>query len=117
MKELKITSKVRETLKPVKALEDILPRNQCEHYINMRGGEATLTTKSDFDSLFRNSQFDDGPYKEPFGSDYGEPYNPNRQAFGTLNDGRVFYCELNPDKDKEVQSYLESSTEIQKNNV
>jgi|SRR3989338_7945715 len=116
MKELKITSKVRETFKRVKALEDILPRNRCEDYINMRGGEAILTTKQDFDSLFRNSQFDDGPYKESLGDDCGEPYNPNRQAFGTLNDGRVIYCELNPDKDKEVQSYLKSSTEDTKEN-
>ena len=53
--------------------------------------------KSEFDALFKNGAFSDGPYTEGFGDGYGEPYNPRRQAFGVIGD-EVVWCCLHPDE-------------------
>ena len=53
--------------------------------------------KIDFDALAGNGGFVDGPFRETFGDAYGDYYNPNRQAFGTLTDGRKVFCELASD--------------------
>jgi len=42
-------------------------------------------------------EFTDGPFSETFGSGYGEPYNPRRQAFGMVGK-RGVYCELSKEK-------------------
>lgn len=44
--------------------------------------------KADFDKLARDREFADGPFIESFGDGYGDPYNPHRTIWGTLNDGR-----------------------------
>lgn len=45
-------------------------------------------TKAEFDALANSSQFADGPHVSVFGNGPGEPYNPNRDLWGTLIDGR-----------------------------
>ena len=58
-------------------------------------------TKAEFDSHGESEAFAVGPYIETWGDGYGEPYNPYRQAFGKLRDGRVVYCELHPSRQPE----------------
>ena len=72
------------------------PRIQVWSFAGDHGGKPSLLSKADFDAQLEAGQFAVGPYRETFGDGYGEPYNPHRQAFGKLNDGRVVYCELNP---------------------
>ncbi len=55
---------------------------------------ATLIDKDRFDEHYRNKDFVKGPFNDTFGDNYGEHYNPNRQAFGRLKDERIVYCEL-----------------------
>ena len=71
------------------------PRDHCRGYCTERGCAApALLSRGEFDRLCEDGQFSDGPFKSGFGDGHGEPYNPYRQAFGTLKDGRVVYCEL-----------------------
>jgi hypothetical protein len=74
---------------------DNKPRHNCWHYVLEHGGSGVCLSKEDFNALCDDG-FADGPFKETFGSGHGEPYNPWRQAYGTLKDGRVVYCELHP---------------------
>lgn len=76
-------------------MEKTTPRNQCENYILERKGQAVFLTKEEFDGYVRKKDFSEGPYRDSSGDGYGEPYNPRRQAFGTLNDGRIVFTELN----------------------
>lgn len=42
----------------------------------------------EFDRLARKREFADGPHVSTFGDGPGEPYNPDREVWGTLKDGR-----------------------------
>ncbi len=59
-------------------------------------------------TVLGEKQFVDGPYRDNFGSGHGEPYNPDRQAFGKLKDGRVVYCELSKAMQEKVSHHLEA---------
>ena len=61
---------------------ELAPRGQCRGYVIDRGGKATLVTREEFDSYYYKKEFVDGPNKDSFGDAPGEPYYPNRQAFG-----------------------------------
>jgi hypothetical protein len=70
------------------------PRNRCFFFFmenNIKNPK--LLNKQKFDENLKN--FKNGPYKDDFGCEYGEPYNPWVQAFGILNDGSGVFCELN----------------------
>lgn len=61
--------------------------------------------KKVFDEHFKNNDFIEQPATDAFGDGYGDPYNPWRQAYGTLKNGKSIYCERhsdydNPDKQK-----------------
>lgn len=72
------------------------PRNNCRWYFEEKGIlSPEKITKDEFDQHYDEERFSDGPYQETFGNGYGEPYNPYRQAYGKLKDGRYVYCELN----------------------
>jgi len=72
------------------------PRHNCLNYCTEHGGgHGECLPKAEFDKLLDEGAFVDGPFRETFGSGHGEPYNPNRQAFGRLKDGRVVFMELN----------------------
>lgn len=77
-------------------MAEITPRNQCEQFMDENEGSPELLPKAEFDTLARSKQFAVGPFGDTFGDGEGEPYNPYRQAFGKLNDGRLVYCELKP---------------------
>jgi hypothetical protein len=62
-----------------------------------------LVTRAEFDKMVSKKQFVDGPFRETFGDGYGESYNPDRQAFGKLKDGRGVYCELTARSDGGVK--------------
>ena len=68
------------------------PRHQCLSYFLEKNISANLISKKVFDENIGN--FVDGPYKDSFGTDYGEPYYPWVQAFGVLKDGTGVFCEL-----------------------
>lgn len=70
------------------------PRNSCKRYMQEKGIKPTLLKKKEFDKLAREKMFESGPLVDTFGDGYGEPYNPYRQAFGILNDGKGVFCEL-----------------------
>lgn len=54
--------------------------------------KAEEVSKGELDRMVDSDQFETGPYLNTFGDGYGEPYNPNRQAGGTLKDGRVVWA-------------------------
>lgn len=58
--------------------------------------ELTQLSKYDFDLAVRDGRITD-PVIETFGDGYGEPYNPNRKAFGTL-DGKKVWAWVRGDK-------------------
>lgn len=71
------------------------PRNSCLEFVRSHADlKLECLSRKDFDALFDAKAFKEGPFAESFGSGYGEPYNPHRQAFGTTNDGRCVFCEL-----------------------
>lgn len=74
------------------------PRHACREYV-ARHQDIPLEwiSRKAFDELYDNRQFTDGPFIDSFGDGYGEPYNPNRQAFGVTRDGRCVFCELSKD--------------------
>ena len=88
---------------------ELAPRNQCRNYIQKNDGKAALIIKKDFDLHYKNKEFLDGPFTDTFGDCYGEPYNPNRQAFGKLKIGKVVYCELSDVNQKKTTELLKSS--------
>lgn len=68
------------------------PINNCQRYfVENRIAEPVLLTKAEFDKHCCDEAFSDGPFCDTFGDGYGEPYNPNRQVFGVLKDGRGVY--------------------------
>ena len=70
------------------------PRHACKKYMEANGIKPKLLKKKQFDKLARKKQFKSGPMVDTFGDAYGEPYNPYRQAFGILKDGKGVFCEL-----------------------
>ena len=94
---------------------ELAPRNQCRNYVGKNGGEATLITKKEFDDHYNKRKFLEGPFKDNFGDDYGEPYNPNRQAFGKLDSGLVIYCELSDGHQKKTNELFELINESDSN--
>lgn len=82
---------------------ELSPRHYCRNYVQENGGRAELLEKEVFDSFSKRREFTDGPFKETFGDGYGEPYNPNRQAFGKLKNGNVVYCELSTSSKEKVK--------------
>ena len=97
-----------ETLRDLRL--ELSPRNQCRDYVSENGGKATLILKKDFDNHYRKNEFEDGPFKDNFGDDTGEPYMPNRQIFGKLKSGLIVYCESS-DAFKEKSEELLKSIE------
>lgn len=87
------------------------PRNSCLTYVSENGGRALLLRKKTFDSLCKQKRFSDGPYSESFG-DGQEPYNPWRQAFGTLDKGVVVYCEVHKDMQRRVEEEMKAEKEL-----
>jgi hypothetical protein len=70
------------------------PRHSCHQYfITQRCEHPELIARQKFDKMVDAEEFTDGPFCETFGSGYGEPYNPRRQAFGMAGK-RGVYCEL-----------------------
>ncbi len=54
-----------------------------------------VLSKKDFDDLFHNKKFSEGPmcrFPSKFANEFG-PYNPHRWAFGQLTDGRFVCCD------------------------
>ena len=45
-------------------------------------------SKEEFDRFAKSKSFSVGPLLDSFGDGEYDPYMPNRQAFGILNDGR-----------------------------
>lgn len=45
-------------------------------------------TKDEFDKAALNKEFQRGPVISTFGDHEGDPYRPNRQAFGIMKNGR-----------------------------
>ncbi len=70
------------------------PRHSCESWFNETGLAPVQLSKNDFDNMCENDEFADGPHIETFGDNPPEPYNPFRQAFGKLKDGRGVFCEV-----------------------
>jgi hypothetical protein len=52
---------------------------------------------SEFDALVRAGEFANGPHVSTFGDGQGEPYNPFRDVWGTLRDGRKVRSETKAD--------------------
>ena len=85
-----------------------LKRNPCGHLLQFLSEQEGAMTellaklewipKEQFDKMAEAGEFEVGPFKESFGDGYGDPYNPNRQLFGRLNDGRLVYAETMPHK-------------------
>jgi len=90
--------------------EDLTPRNRCISYIfnnNKKSEDAVLVTKDLFDILYKSKKFSDGPFMETFGDRHGEPYNPFKQAYGTIGNEKIVYCELFEKRQNEGISKLE----------
>jgi len=52
--------------------------------------------RDEFDRLAREEQFRVGPRMSAFGDGYGEPYQPFRQIWGVLKDGRKVRSDTDP---------------------
>lgn len=89
---------------------ELAPRNQCRDYIREHGGKAELVTKEEFNQLARQKQFKEGPFQDSFGDGYGEPYNPNRQVFGSLDDGRIIFAELVKHLDDKINELIQNTS-------
>lgn len=80
---------------PIVDRPDGKPRHQCDKFMTKSGiKKPKLMTKKEFNGLTREAKFKAGPFRDNFGDGYGEPYNPYRQAFGVLEDGKGVFCEL-----------------------
>ena len=72
------------------------PRGDCLRWLaENRATGAVRLPKRPFDAFVGAGAFDEGPPAGTSGRGYGEPYCPDRQAWGRLKDGRYVYCELN----------------------
>jgi hypothetical protein len=100
-------TEVEESQKLNELRLELSPRNQCRDYVLETNGRAELLEKEEFDSSYRKKMFVEGPFRDSFGDGYGEPYNPNRQAFGRLKNGKVVYCELSKANQEKVRCLLE----------
>lgn len=95
-----------EMIRKAELFLSLIPRNQCYNYVSERGGNAVLLEKASFDEFFRKKKFSDGPYEDSFGDNPEDPYNPDRQAFGTLDNGEVVYCETTSGMKKNLKIIL-----------
>jgi len=55
---------------------------------NDNRGDYSVVPIAAFTAMAREERWADGPWRDSFGSGYGEPYQPNRDVWGTLADGR-----------------------------
>lgn len=54
-----------------------------------------LLPRPEFDGLVKQEKFRDGPFRDSFGDNYGDPYVTSpRQAYGVLHDGRGVWTEI-----------------------
>ena len=90
------------------------PRNQCRSFFDGREIKSySCVPKPEFDKYDSQAQFSEGPFRDTFGDGRHEPYNPHRQAFGVLKDGKGVFCELrdvvdNTDEVKADEAVTES---------
>lgn len=82
------------------------PRLNCERFFGKVSLEAVLLTRKEFDKFYRAKRFSDGPHSEAFGDGMGDPYNPYRQGFGVLKDGRGVYCEMHKSMQEKAKAVL-----------
>ncbi len=67
--------------------------------------EENRVPKTKFDLYCNYDGFMDGPHVSSFGDGMGEPYNPNREAWGTLKDGtKVWAWVHGPNSEEEENS-------------
>lgn len=52
----------------------------------------TQISKAELDAHYKAGDFAEQPQVSGFGDGPGEPYNPNREAWGTLKDGRQVWA-------------------------
>jgi hypothetical protein len=78
---------------------EMRPRHSCAKFFSEEhaGVVPERISRADFNAFCEGDAFkeDAGPFSEAFGDRSGEPYNPFRQAFGILKNGRGVFCELN----------------------
>ena len=82
------------------------PRNDCAGFVRDHADGHMVLKKREFNCHCKAGDFEVGPHAESFGDGYGDPYNPYRQAFGRLKDGRVVICELHADYAEDPTSHL-----------
>lgn len=58
--------------------------------------EVEWMPKEMFDKRAVDCEFEVGPFKDSFGDGYGDPYNPNRQIWGKLKNGKFVRTETMP---------------------
>ena len=76
--------------------------DSCQEYFLVKGVSSPVEiSRNLFDEMCETTSFSDGPFQEAFGDGVGEPYNPRRQGFGILKDGRGVFCELSEAPDDE----------------
>ena len=79
----------------VRMSDDRDPKHSCKKFMSEHSiNNPERLIKAEFDQLAKSKSFKEGPFSDSFGDGPGEPYNPYRQAFGILNDGRGVFCEI-----------------------
>jgi hypothetical protein len=66
------------------------PRHNCKRFFIEQECKPRCIKLTKFNDLAKKKKFTVGPYKETFGTGYGEPYYPYAQVFGMLEDKGVF---------------------------
>ena len=61
-------------------------------YFEKRGVTPVEIEHDEFLKHYYAGDFFLQPMQDTFGDGYGEPYNPNRKAWGVLKDGRGVWC-------------------------
>lgn len=89
---------------------EVEPQGHCSGYIAENVIEGDLDKddcyyipKEEFDELYKNGEFKEGEvHQDTFGMGYGEPYNPDPQAFGKLEEhpNPIVYCQLRGGSDE-----------------
>lgn len=67
-----------------KLLPQLSSQSECS---KVKDGYEEIPIK-EFNDFCRKKEFSEGPFVSTFGDGYGEPYNPNRDVWGTLKSGR-----------------------------
>lgn len=89
----------------------LAPRHRCREYVTENGGVAELVKREEFDDYAKKGEFVDGPCVDSFGDDFHEPFNPRRQSYGKLKDGRVVFCEMHSENQRSVRILFEKIDE------